>query len=112
MGSVSEYIELTPQQKKYYEERKTIRHRLDMRSQTLHNLRPGVIVEIEEGLQKWWEAWQDQPDEIIVDSVLDFEEICTGKRRQIPAWASPIAFYETRWSISANYQVIPVFETT
>jgi hypothetical protein len=109
------YVELTPEQKQYYKERKNKRHRLDLRGKEL-TLIPDpdamhgekrTILEIEEGLLKWWVNWQDQPDEIVVDSVYKFNTLL-GKFTTRPAyWAA----HKTKFSIMpAEEQFIPVFE--
>lgn len=104
--------------RRYYDERKRTRQRLDLRGKELHGIgRHGDatsgILEIEEGLLKWWVDWQDQPDEIIVDSVVAFEQALTGERAEArgPIWGSDVSRYRTKYAIHPGGEhYIPVFE--
>ena len=111
------YVKLTPEQEHYYENRRATRHRLDLRGKELHLVGKDSILEVETGLEKWWCDWQDQPDEIVVDNVLDFEELMTGKRRQTlkiagKAILSSSCLYRSKYSMIPDGKgwIIPVFE--
>ena len=106
---------LTEEQKRYYDTRSKTRHRLDLRGKALHKIELGspkqpFVLEIEEGLLKWWVDLQDQPDEIIVDSVQAVQEMLTGKRPTGPPWQSYIYWYRTKFAINPNIDLrIPIF---
>lgn len=107
-------VRLTEEQKEYYDTRKSTRRRLDLRGKQLHLIDDkGLIFEIEEGLLKWWADWQDQPDEIVVDSVLLVMDLLKVKNdfNTHPKWNSSVHWYKTKWSINPNTDLrIPIFE--
>jgi len=106
---------LTPEQKKYYDERKATRQRLDLRGIELHTIEkyPEQIQEIEDGLRKWWEERQDQPDEIVVDSVEAL--MCLLKQEPkgssyYTKWHSYVYWYKTKFSMNPECDSrIPIF---
>jgi hypothetical protein len=117
---------MTEEQRRYYEGRRHRRERLDLRGVYLHGY-GGAIIEIEEGLQKYWVDWQDQPDEIVVDDVqflyaILLEMMSEGpekSRLQLfndagPAWQWRVGFYRTKWMTNPGDMLggyIPVFQS-
>ena len=114
-GCCCGYVKLTPEQQEYYETRKTTRRRLDLRGQELHLVpTTDAILEIEEGLLKLWVDWQDQPDEIVVDSVEQLMKLLNKEEKEAyyyPKWHSYVYWYRTKFSMNPNTDLrIPIFE--
>jgi len=118
------YVTLSPEQKAYYDTRTKTRWSLDVRGMeltVLHNekwSRPFRIVEIEKGLEHWWSEMQDQPDEIIVDSVEDYNrKMNIDFYKSSCKWVQCVSFYFSIYSINPNPNPnccgfsIPVFES-
>jgi hypothetical protein len=107
---------LTPEQENYYNTRRTTRHRLDLRGVELHLVEkyPDLILEIEDGLQKLWADWQDQPDEIIVDNVELLMKLLNKEEKEAyynPKWHSYVYWYRTKYSMNPKCDLrIPIFE--
>jgi len=106
---------LTPEQQKYYDERKATRQRLDLRGIELHAIEkyPDLILEIEEGLLKWWVDRQDLPDEIVVDSVEILMHLLNKEPKgsfYYPKWHSYVYWYKTKFSMNPECDSrIPIF---
>lgn len=108
----------TEEQKTYYKKRRMCRSRLDLRGKELHfykkdKIHPdGCILEIEQGLLKWWSDWQDQPDEIVVDSITALLAVLGKEPNPRPLdWTSQTYLYRTRFTaLSSGEAYIPVFE--
>jgi hypothetical protein len=121
---------MTGEEFRAWEERKKHRSRVDVRGVKLTPLN-GCILEVEDALQKFWANFQDQPDEIVVDSLSDLTDLLVnalslaerdkmifvdGKpfrdhMRLVGAhWRPLIREYRSKWSIDPVGGIIPVFE--
>ena len=115
---------MTQEQWKRFEERKKVRQRVDLRGKKLTPTKGG-IVEIEEALLAVWVEFQDQPDEIVVDSLTEFTEAMIAMDVMLDEKAAKYASdwrrkrclrsYRTKFCISPDpndlSDWIPVFDT-
>ena len=100
----------------YYINRRHRRESLDLRGVTLHSCGEFQIQEVEDGLQKYWIYYQDQPDEIVVDDICVFRSLITGEEIKPtgPAWCAGRTEYLSKYTINPDPGArfwIPVFES-